>query len=256
MLQTSGAILLCHSDDFRRGVLANVRLAGVDCRGGVVVAHAADAIVDAPEIEGRCSSVVVRRHLDRYWLCLPLDDNRRQLVLDTFCGMIAEDYERLIEVERNQDNIVVLLRALRNQFGVTIGETVVDWGCGTGLSLPLAREVGLNVIGVDRSPEMRRIAAARGMTVYSIDELSGWTDGSVPAAFASYVFHLLCEFEGLGILWRKLHQGGVLVGNFHKDGELDSVVEFLSEAGAAVLSLDVPHAPLRHGRYLGFAKVG
>jgi ubiquinone/menaquinone biosynthesis C-methylase UbiE len=65
-----------------------------------------------------------------------------------------------------------LRRRAIDRLGLKPGETVLDVGCGTGLSFPhLEKFVGLNgaVIGVEQSPDM--IAKARART-----RLNGWTN--------------------------------------------------------------------------------
>ncbi len=97
---------------------------------------------------------------------------------------------------------------------VNHGDTVLDVGCGTGLSLALLRErVGARgrVIGIEQSPEMlklarQRVAAARWRNVRLIEapveeaELDGLADAALfhfthdilrrPAAVANVMHHL------------------------------------------------------------------
>jgi len=57
-----------------------------------------------------------------------------------------------------------LRRSAVARLGLRRGDTVLDVGCGTGLSLPLLQEAvgpGGSIIGIEQSPEMLRLARER-----------------------------------------------------------------------------------------------
>ncbi|MEO7457593.1 MAG: class I SAM-dependent methyltransferase [Gemmatimonadaceae bacterium] len=85
---------------------------------------------------------------------------------DTFGAAYAQQYDLLYQ-DKDYDAEVALLEQLftRHTLG---GNTIVDFGCGTGQhALRLARR-GFAVTGVDRSPEMLRIARVKAEQ--SLDE--------------------------------------------------------------------------------------
>lgn len=78
---------------------------------------------------------------------------------DTFGAAYAQQYDLLYQ-DKNYDAEVALLERLFARHGLG-GNTILDLGCGTGQhALRLARR-GYEVTGVDRSPEMLRIARVK-----------------------------------------------------------------------------------------------
>ncbi len=87
---------------------------------------------------------------------------------DTFGAAYAQQYDLLYQ-DKNYDAEVALLERLFARHALS-GNAVLDLGCGTGQhALRLARR-GYEVTGVDRSPEMLRIARVKAEQ--SLDEMS------------------------------------------------------------------------------------
>ena len=192
---------------------------------------------------------------DKFHLWISRNDRGRwQKLLDKFFGLIADEYEALIDIPRNIENISNLLGFLSSLVGPLSHALVVDYGCGTGLSIRPGRETSVTLIGVDRCPRMRAIATSRGMLTWSPGDLARQLSGSVHAAFASYVLHLLPETHGLRLLWARLKPGGVLVANFHKGQGIELVADCLSEQHALIRRLDSPAGAQRHGPYFAYVK--
>jgi SAM-dependent methyltransferase len=196
-----------------------------------------------------------RRYLDRFHLWTP-DNNprRRQEVLDRFFAFIADQYESLIDVERNLDNIRILLGFLNRLMGPIEAATIVDYGCGTGLSRSPASEFKVELVGVDRCPTMRRIASDRGMTTWGPGVLARQPKNSIDGALASYVFHLLPHSDGLRLLWARLKPGGMLVANFHKNQGMELVEACVREGQGLIHRLESPAGSERHGSYVAYLK--
>ena len=80
-------------------------------------------------------------------------------------GAALESYRTLAEGYDASCRLIERLRlAAIDALALQPGETVYDIACGTGAVLPeLARRVGVNgrVVGIEQSPEMARMAAAR-----------------------------------------------------------------------------------------------
>jgi len=204
---------------------------------------------------GKIPKLKARRYLDKFYLWTSVNNlKRRQEVLDKFFAFIAYQYESLIDVQRNLDNIQILLGFLNRLLAPIEGSTIVDYGCGTGLSVASASELKIELVGVDRCPTMRRIASDRGMTIWGPGELARQPKNSLDGAFASYVFHLLPHAGGLRLLWARLRSGGVLVANFHKDQGIDLVDACVSEEHGLIRLLESPFGSERHGRYVAYIK--
>ena len=87
---------------------------------------------------------------------------------ETFGAGYAQQYDFLYQ-DKDYDAEVAMLETLFERYGMA-GTTVLDLGCGTGQhSIRLARR-GYELTGVDRSPEMLRIARVKAEQ--SLDETS------------------------------------------------------------------------------------
>lgn len=87
---------------------------------------------------------------------------------DTFGAAYAQQYDLLYQ-DKNYDAEVALLERLFAKHALE-GNTVLDLGCGTGQHAIRLAKRGYEVTGVDRSPEMLRIARVKAEQ--SLDELS------------------------------------------------------------------------------------
>jgi 2-polyprenyl-3-methyl-5-hydroxy-6-metoxy-1,4-benzoquinol methylase len=155
------------------------------------------------------------RLLDRYLFVMPSCPEAESALFVGFFEHIAPEYEDLIDPSCNLHNIHELISMLTNYIGDLHGLNVLDFGCGTGLSLGPVTAAGANLIGIDQAIGMRRIAEARGVRSISIEELQVWP-GHFDGAIASYVFHLYPDDRSIEVLCSKLRSGGAVVGNFTK----------------------------------------
>jgi len=194
----------------------------------------------------------VDRYLDRFWLVIPSQPSARQRLFWAFFQIIAADYERLIDKDRNIENIDGLLGAVVNRLKLAPRDVVLDFGCGTGLSALAPRAGTLRIVGYDASSNMRRIARHRGLEVWSPRDLMGTPTGAIRAAIASYVLHLVPPAATFGELWRKLGPGGVVAANFHKGRGAETVTAIVARHGGHIESISShPH----HGPTFAFTKI-
>lgn len=212
-------------------------------------------LVKLRERVNKSSRFTLRRYLDRFYLLVSDDAvEKRQEILDKFFNLIGDEYESLIDVPRNVENIRNLLGFVSQFAGYMRGATILDYGCGTGLSLGPTSDFNINLVGVDRCPIMCRIARNRGMTVWSFEELAQKSFDQISGAFASYVFHLLPQTDGLCLLWAHLRKGGIFVANFHKNQGIETVNNCVSDLGGDVKLLKSPLGSERHGAYIAYIK--
>jgi SAM-dependent methyltransferase len=73
----------------------------------------------------------------------------------------ARDYAQSVLQHRNQCAVSLESRLMLNLLEPVAGESVLDIGCGTGVSLDPLLEAGVNVTGIDPSPYMLDLASAR-----------------------------------------------------------------------------------------------
>jgi SAM-dependent methyltransferase len=191
--------------------------------------------------------------LDRFVFLLG-DEGAQSGVFEDFFDYIAPDYERLIDTDSNVDNVRQLLACLSSVIGDLHGKVVVDFGCGTGLAVPIIRSFGASVIAVDQSSRMRELAAAAvGMNVLRVSELNSIrlkADGII----ASYVLHLLWDDSVLETLWAVLKPGGALVANFHKKIGVDRANRFFSRPGTTLARCSAQFGDQSHGPVFAYVK--
>jgi SAM-dependent methyltransferase len=246
--------LICHESDADLLLSLLPQLNLLFTSKGLAVFDAAITAEDVKLLDS-ISNLRLSRYLDRYYIWAPEDDLAyRQRIFDAFFESIADSYDSLIDVHRNLENIRNLIRILRESMDRFVGSTIVDYGCGTGLSHRLTADLGISVIGVDRCPKMRQIAAQRGMLVCNIGELAQRPQDSIDGAFSSYVFHLLPHAHGLQLLWSRLRPNGVLAVNFHKNQGIELVESCIQQMNGTIVKLNRHANSEKHGRYAAYRK--
>jgi SAM-dependent methyltransferase len=191
--------------------------------------------------------------LDRYLFVIPPCPEDESALFAGFFEHIASEYEHLIDPSCNLHNISVLISLLTMIIGDLRGLSILDFGCGTGLSLGPLEAAEASLIGMDRSMGMRKVAEARGMHVISLEELVAWP-GTFDGVISSYVFHLCLDRRSVEVICSKLRSGGAVVGNCHKDLGITLVTQLFHQFGCEPLSPTGFVDNSRHGRYLAFIK--
>ncbi len=185
---------------------------------------------------------------DRYVLLLPADSMDRSELLKRFYDFIAPEFERLADRPRNVENISYLLAELEIRCGPLSGRPILDLGSGTGLSVDVARDRGIEVVGVEISAAMAHIASLRGMRVLTPSDLIAMPQSA--GAIASYVLHFGVSPEVLHAVLSRLAPSGLLLGNVHHGTNLDKLTRATAMAGGT-LSTWTPEPPfVRHGIYV------
>jgi SAM-dependent methyltransferase len=193
-------------------------------------------------------AVDVGKILDRYWICTDSDPLQNELMISSFFDDLSGEYREIIEPARNAENVRHLLWLLLDHLGAPAG-TLLDFGCGPGVSRALVAERGRSVVGVDLSRRMRELAAETGMDVIAPEEVRSFDGEEFAGAFASYVLHLDPRPADLRPVLSTLRPGGVLVANVHKDRGLETLRSYLDGAGCDSEPLPPPGQDV-HGSYL------
>jgi len=188
-----------------------------------------------------------QRILDRFWVVPQADARRQEMMLAFLFDTLAERYTDFVDVPRNVGNIRRLV-GLLGPPAQGRAHRVLDVGCGAGLSMPLVRELGIDIIGVDVSDTMRRLAVEAGLRVIDPQQLQAVRAGYFSGAFAAYVFHLDPQPSSLPEIMRVIDRGGVLAANFHKGMGYE---EFASYAS----SLNLPVTVRTQGKLSGSGDV-
>lgn len=208
-------------------------------------------LLDKAEIR---NELRVIRYLDHFYLLVPVSPIYCRQLYIHFFEFIGEGYEAVIDLNRNKENIENLMGLLRHYIGPLKGARVIDYGCGTGLSLNIAQHHKINIVGFDPSPNMRCIAARRGMVVWNDVEIAQQSHNSIDGAFSSYVFHFLSKDEALQSLFKILKPQGVLIVNFHKNRNRDQIDQYLIKLGFKVSIPPNFTAHECHGSYVAYIK--
>ena len=178
----------------------------------------------------------------------------QQALYNDFFDYIGSEYESLIDVSRNCENIEYLLEHLSQQIGDLKGATLMDFGCGTGLAVPQLQAAGAKFVGVDQSHHMRFIAQHRGMTAVNMASLLAQPN-QFDGAIASYVLHLVSDEIAIAGVVSVLKRGATLVGNFHKSCNIQWMDDTFARHGCSAIHLRELHTSAVHGVYVGYTKL-
>lgn len=253
-LDLTGDFFVCHKRHLPLIGLDNSELQLLGTHNGLTVFQIVGSGTSLYSQFSNIPGFSLHRHLDKFYLLTPDESySVRQQLLDSFFGLIASNYESLIDIERNKENIKNLISILQQSLDQLSRAKIIDYGCGTGLSLRVRESANVELIGVDSCPTMRQIAALRGMIVWSPGQLAQQPKDSLDGAFASYVFHLCPHTAGLRLLWSRLRYGGVFVANFHKGEGVKNVKQCIAELGGVSLALSSSLSE-KHGLYLAYLK--
>lgn len=165
------------------------------------------------------------RYLDRHRVVYDAESPATRVVAERFLyDAVARTYESQIDRERN----VAVIRRLLEQVGPG---WLIDYGCGTGISLDALDPALHQLLGVDVSPSMRTIAESRGLITVPVEALETNTGCQFDGAFASYVLHLASAHEHLSGLASSIRVGGRFAANFHKGRGMHAVDQILRSCG-------------------------
>lgn len=195
------------------------------------------------------------RYLDIFYILVPIENSalRKELFIQFF-NLLGESYDRIIDINRNKENIKNLFNIVKFYLPSFQNSTILDYGCGTGLSLEIAKNYHINIIGFDTCPIMLNLARERGMKIWNGKDILKQPLNTIDASISSYVFHLLPEDENLNMLFKLLKSGSVLVANFHKDFGLEQANKYLVHLGFKKAPLPNITLSKRHGTYGIFIK--
>jgi len=122
------------------------------------------------------------------------------------------------------------------------GDTVIDWGCGTGELAAAIAAKGAVVTGIDFSADMIASAKAKhpGIAFIAADGQRYRAERPADAVFSNAALHWMTDAEGAAAsIAASLKQGGRLVAELGGSGNVAAVVDALRES-FAVLNVSKP----------------
>jgi SAM-dependent methyltransferase len=198
----------------------------------------------------------LERYLDKFYLLLPTHQHENAFTIKlSFFEFIASDYENLVEISRNLENITFIVDTICGLVGEQAKPIqLIDFGCGTGLSAFVKSKREVEIIGIDASTEMVKISTGKNMRVVLQSELSDAAMPMVDAAFSSYVMHFCPPREHIFQIWERIRPSGYFMANLHKSIGLEHVIDCFLSFGGRRINLLTPDYLLRHGDYFVFQK--
>jgi ubiquinone/menaquinone biosynthesis C-methylase UbiE len=149
-------------------------------------------------------------------------------ILEDFFSFIAPIYESKFHYQNNIsccDHLINL--ALKHK--ISDKSITLDFGSGTGIIIDSSFVSKLeSIIGFDFCGEMRKLSRNRGMRTLSVFEFNSLPSNQFDIIILNYVLHLGISFNSLNHLLKFLVQGGVLVGNIHKDLGVNTFRDWLN----------------------------
>lgn len=187
-----------------------------------------DGILDLIDHVGKiyryklCASDQVLRHhfpgalhyLDHFWILLPSLLKDQRLLWDEFYKIYSSIYEELINQSHNIQCLQRFKQLLEDNFGFYPGCSILDFGCGTGLSSRVFETESLT--GYDSNELMRHKAQEQGLKTVDKENFEMLPIDIFDSCIACYVFHLAIESSYIKKISRVVKNGGVIVANYYK----------------------------------------
>ena len=154
-------------------------------------------------------------YLDSFLIVLPKDYASQSVIWEDFYTYYGDLYEGMVDVKNNIKCIKTLYSYIQQNVSMTGITNVLDYGCGSGLSINI--NAGCNLIGYEPNEKMRRQAVEKGMKVLDSQQLYSLSNDYIDAIFSSYVFHMGIKDSDIEMLSRIIRRDGIIVANYYKN---------------------------------------
>lgn len=196
------------------------------------------------------------KYLDYFFLFIHTNNYiKREQLFNNLYKFLGNNYEMYIDTERNKDNITNLCNILKKSFFLKDQAKVLDFGCGTGISLDVTSTYNFNITGFDFCDVMCEIASLNGMKVWNSAEIMEQPKDCIDAVFSSYVFHLIESSSYLSIIPKILKSNGIVVANFHKSKNIRKISSYFVGWGFKELYFEKIKNSDNHGKYIAYVKL-
>lgn len=171
-------------------------------------------------------------YLDYFLIVLPDNYALQSIIWEDFYTYYGDFYENMVDINNNLKCIRNLYSYIKQTVNVTNVTNILDYGCGSGLSINI--NATCNLIGYEPNEKMRKQAVAKGMKILDSQQLCSLPNDYIDAIFSSYVFHMGIKYSDIEILHRIIRRDGIIVANFYKDINYSYVNDFFIQKGFCV----------------------
>lgn len=160
----------------------------------------------------------------------------RSPLVCAFFDLVSDRYSKIIHPEINVACYDHLLDVASHVTQCMRYQTCLDLGCGPGTILHSRVQRAVDkIFGYDLSPHMRRLAAQRGLSVFTSDQFWG-TPQKLELVLSSYVLHYGTASRAfLECVAHHLDASGVWVANFHKSIGLEDFLTLVTQTSKVVV---------------------
>lgn len=190
-----------------------------------------------------CSAYTLLRHfpnslhyLDRFWILLPVRLKDQRMLWREFYRVYGSIYDQLVDCSNNALCLLYFKRLLEDRLLKTDNYTLLDFGCGTGLSANVFSPEQLVCYDIDR--KMRQKARERGLVTINPVQFKALSPNSFNGCIACYALHLAIDSYHIRQLARVIKTGGVITANFYKGICADYVSDIFRENSLAVEQIE------------------
>ena len=195
-------------------------------------------INEAFSILSRNLKIDCKKYMDSFLIFPPSDEIHVRKFWHDFFDYFSEEYDNIIDIENNKQNILFLFQNIFKYASSTENCKILDFACGTGLSINVIKNVILT--GVDISNKMLEIAASRGLETIDMETLK-IQKNFYNGIFSSYAFHLCNDDETLSVIWNSLKINAPLAVNFYKGVGVQKVNSFIEKRGGTIINISKQH---------------
>ncbi|MBC3832415.1 hypothetical protein H8K33_12990 [Undibacterium amnicola] len=198
-------------------------------------------------------SLGYERIFENCWLPINYDNYDRSSLVSSLFKEIAGNYDQLVTKEKNIGCYEYLYSIAKKKKQINRSRTL-DFGCGTGLILQANFVMELEVlVGSDICVQMSQIAELKGIKIISSSSFTARCHENFDIILVSYVMHYGLNLITFMNLVNFLSSGGILVANFHKDIQLEKIIEFVNTINDSSFTHSVSPSP--YGSVLEILKI-
>ncbi len=172
------------------------------------------------------------QYLNKFLIIIPEDYEMQASLWRDFYTYYGNMYEELIDIKMNLHCIDTLYNHIKDNYAVSPSTSILDYGCGSGLSSRIILDCKL--IGYEPNDIMRMQSTRKGLETLNYQQFCSLPNRCFDYVISSYVFHMGLKERDIDLLISKVKNNGVIVANFYKDINRNYVSELYNRKGFSV----------------------